>query len=186
MAGSWEAFGAHGARTEKGRALNALKLRYAFAFALVALLVLVEYFAITDASRNQQRDAEVLNVASAQQMLTQRILLLANQAKFERTEEVRAARHREIEGLAGRMNASHRLLTLRPLNGQAPADMSLALRRHYRIGENGLDSRLRTFTQTAWKRCRRSPLRWSATWTAPPRSIKLRPTSGPKTPERFK
>lgn len=132
----------HGKSGPGQLAARRLMRRYALTLGLVATLILLSALLLGMVAERRDRQAEIVNTAETQRMLSQRVVALAVT---------------EGEGLSGiggqdvasaltdardRMMAAHERLTMGP---KAPARASEALRRLYFFGPESLDLQVRDF-----------------------------------------
>ena len=59
-----------------------IRFRYIIALALTASLITLSFLVLSDLIKNQKQDAEIINIAGQQRMLSQRIALLVGTANI--------------------------------------------------------------------------------------------------------
>ena len=122
--------------------------RYLFAMALIALTIGVGAYQLNRVLDVNHQQAEIINIASAQRMLSQRLALLPDRILDETNAYRRDRALTDLRLSVQRMRDGHRFLN-ESVNGRpTPSDASAALSHHYSPAGGGLRSMSESFIQT--------------------------------------
>lgn len=123
-------------------------LRYVTALFCIAATILVGAYQLHRVLEINEQQADILNVAGAQRMLSQRLALLTPRVIDSVSEVERQLACDALKEALDRMHAGHQLLTSAGADGFTPATDTAELRQHYNLGGPGLASDVTSFIQS--------------------------------------
>lgn len=123
-------------------------VRYIAALLCIAATILIGAFQLNKILEINERQAEIINIAGAQRMLSQRLALLTPRVIEGETQAQRDRACEDLEIALERMEAGHRFLTTPGPDGNVPALATAELRAHYNTGGPGADAMVRGFLQS--------------------------------------
>ncbi|GAB5511245.1 MAG: hypothetical protein Rhims3KO_26460 [Hyphomicrobiales bacterium] len=123
-------------------------LRYLAALTCIAATILIGAFQLNRILEINEQQAEIINVAGAQRMLSQRLALLTPRVIEGRTQSQRDRACSDLAIAVQRMEDGHRFLTEPRTNGPAPAEATPQLRAHYFDPETGTAQLVEAFLQS--------------------------------------
>jgi diguanylate cyclase (GGDEF)-like protein len=122
--------------------------RYLLAMGLIAVCILIGAFQLNHILNVNHERAEIINVAGAQRMLSQRLALLPDRVLQESN---RFRRERALDDLrvaVERMREGHTFLTEGHDGQLAPAEATAELRHHYSSAGRGVENMVESFLTT--------------------------------------
>lgn len=123
-------------------------VRYVAALICIAATILIGAFQLNRILEINEQQAEIINIAGAQRMLSQRLALLTPRVLEGETAEQRDRACDALKSALERMEAGHNFLTTPGPDGLVPADATPQLRAHYSADGHGADELVRTFIQS--------------------------------------
>lgn len=126
-------------------------VRYVIALACIAATILIGAVQLNTVLEIMERNAEIINTAGAQRMLSQRVAMLTPRVINSGTLEQREQALNDLALTVERMSAGHRFLTSPSDALPAPALATPQLRAHYADDGGGLNSLLESFLQSFQK-----------------------------------
>lgn len=123
-------------------------LRYVIALTCVGATILVGAFQLHRILEINENQADIINIAGAQRMLSQRLALLTPRAVDGDSQADRDRACADLTVALERMQNSHHYLTTLQPDGVIPSQVSAELRAHYGNGGVGLSARVEDFLQS--------------------------------------
>lgn len=122
-------------------------LRYLAAVLCIGATILVGAFQLNSILEINEQQAEIINIAGAQRMLSQRLALLTPRVINGETQSQRDRACHDLSLALERMEEGHRFLTEPRTTGLAPAEATPQLRAHY-FGGGGIWHMVEVFLRT--------------------------------------
>lgn len=123
-------------------------LRYLAALTCIAATILIGAFQLNRILEINEQQAEIINIAGKQRMLSQRLALLTPRVIEGRTQSQRERACSDLAVAVQQMEDGHRFLTEPRTNGPAPAEATPELRAHYFDPETGTAQLVEAFLQS--------------------------------------
>lgn len=123
-------------------------VRYVAALTCIAATILIGAFQLNRILEINEQQAEIINIAGAQRMLSQRLALLTPRVINGATQGQRERARNDLEFALQRMEAGHRYLTEPRPDGPAPAEATPQLRAHYSSHGDGTTQMVERFLQS--------------------------------------
>lgn len=134
--------------TSEAKIRRQYTVRYLAALTCIAATILIGAFQLNRILEINEQQAEIINIAGAQRMLSQRMALLTPRVVDGQTDTQRDRACDDLKVALERMEAGHHFLTTPGPDGNIPADASAELRAHYDIGGDGADELVKGFLQS--------------------------------------
>lgn len=123
-------------------------VQYLAALTCIAATILIGAFQLNRILEINEQQAEIINIAGAQRMLSQRLALLTPRVIDGETEAQRDRACNDLKMALERMEAGHLYLTTPGPDGSFPANATPELRAHYAVGGHGADEMVQSFLQS--------------------------------------